>query len=100
MNKELRQSYLDQADRCAKGHAEFQRKWKALGMSSAICALIFSIVGTVSATIGVPALFFSQIPVVAWFILQTRRYEKERIKSGKEWLEMRQFRLEMADQFR
>jgi hypothetical protein len=98
--EELRQDWLWQAEACHKGHAEFQRRWYGISMTSAISALVFATIGTVSAILGFYPLFFTQIPVVAWFIWETRDCEMKRRKSGKEWLEMRQFRLEMADQYR
>lgn len=62
--------------------------------------LTFSIVGTVFSICGFPMLFLSQVPVMTWFLWNARDLEKKRMASGKEWLEMRQFRLEMADQYR
>jgi len=101
MKKEsLRTKWLESAENCAKSHAEFQRKWYSVSLTSAGFGLLFAVSGTTLAILGVYLVFFSQIPVVAWFLWNARDLERKRAESGKEWLEMRQFRLEMADQYR
>ena len=101
MNKEsFRKQWLDQATKCSESHAEFTQKWRNLALSGALASLGFAIFGLGSALIGQYIVSLIEVPIVLYFVRESRKHERIQKQCSERWLQMRQYRLEMADQFR